>query len=132
MDNLWTEEDHSVTVVHLAGEYGSVDVHYLAHVEGMLFRAASACKPPLLLLDFQQTDYFGAGFISVLLRTYDLLMHRSAGVFALCGLNPELQNEVEILRLDDVWRLYDSCDEGISNVQSMSCRLPTDLSFKRS
>ncbi|MDA1055988.1 MAG: STAS domain-containing protein [Planctomycetota bacterium] len=109
---LWIEKQGAVTVVHFGVQYGSLDVDVLRDVQRRLLGLAEETDVPFLLLDFGDADYFGGGFLSVLVRCHGLIKQRG-GQIALCRVRPVLRDLLRIVRLDSLWLIYDSHQQGI-------------------
>ena len=113
MDHVWFEKQDGLTVVHFGAEYGSLQFDLLQQLRKHLEQLADDIDPPVLVLDFWNTDYFGAAFIGVLLHCYARIKRRG-GQFALCRLQSHLIEEIEATNLHRLWPIYATRDRGIT------------------
>src|SRR5689334_6211319 len=67
--------------------YGSLEDTKLAQARRLLLGLARQLAPPYLILDLSDVDYVGAGFIGILVATWDELKKQDRQLM-LCGLNP--------------------------------------------
>src|ERR1700737_2866137 len=80
--------EQGVFVVRLSkAEYSSLDADRLESIREMLLEIASDQVSSWLVLDVSAVHFFGAGFVSVLVDTWDRLRN-SGRKLVLCGLTP--------------------------------------------
>ena len=113
MEAVDVEKQGSVTVVSLSRQYESVDFAGLREIQGLLLQLAEKADPTCLLVDMKHTDYFGSGFIGVLLRCYSLVK-KLGGRFALCNVCPILREELETTQLTSIWNVYECREEALA------------------
>ena len=104
-------EARSPDVVHLGAEYGSSQIDLLRQLRMHLEQLANDIDPPVLVLDFRKTDYFGAAFIGVVLHCYARIKRRD-GQLALCRLQSHLIEEIEATNHHRLWPIYATRDQG--------------------
>jgi anti-anti-sigma factor len=108
--------DRGACIVRLFGaEYGSLDAERLARVHSLLLDLVSDQGALSLVLDIANVQYFGAGFVSVLVDIWDRLRHQG-GRLALCGLTPYCLKLVRSLHLDKLFDLYASQGAALENM----------------
>src|SRR5262245_21507030 len=82
------DRDQGTCLVRLGqAEYGSSDIAKLARVRQLLADVAVRRPARRLVLDLSNVQYFGAGFLGVLVDTWHLL-NRAGNGLTLCGLTP--------------------------------------------
>ena len=119
MDHLWVERRGTLTVVHLGVEYSALDMDQLKDLQAFLLRLAEEKEKPRLLFDLGNTDYFGSGFINVLVQCYRSIGKRR-GQFALCQVSSNLVAELKACRLHELWPVYKSHEQAIERMQEFS------------
>jgi anti-anti-sigma factor len=108
--------DGQVTVIALGPKYKIIDEHVLDTGLGeTMIEIALDAKPPLVVLDLSQTQFFGSSFIEVLFRVWNRLQGRS-GKFAICGLTPHCYDVLKITHLDTLWPLMPTRAEAVAAV----------------
>jgi anti-anti-sigma factor len=95
--------DQGTCLVRLAqAEYGSLDTAKLPRLRELLAYLAEWSDAPRLVLDLSNVQYFGAGFVGVLVDTWHLL--RQAGRrLALCGLTPYCARLIRVMHLEKLF-----------------------------
>jgi anti-sigma B factor antagonist len=119
---LSAQQEGRVTVVALQGDYGSFDAASLGALCDRLLELADGSQPPVLLLDLHSTEYFGSSFLGILVRCHAHLRRRG-GVLLVCRPHVLLRQEMRSMRLDEVWRVFDSRDEALHEAQHEAERL---------
>ena len=117
MEQVWIEKHGALTVVHFGEEYRSSHFDLLQQLRKRLEQLADDIDPPVLMLDLLNTDYFGAGFISVLVDCYARIKRRD-GQFALCRLRHHLVEEFEVTNLHRLWPIYATRNQGIEALKA--------------
>ncbi len=81
---------------------------------GTALSAALAVVPmPCVVLDLSNTEFFGSGFIEVLLRSWRELQQRSGSRMVLCGVQTYCREVLEITHLDQLWPLVETREAAI-------------------
>jgi anti-anti-sigma factor len=108
--------DPGTCVLRLAQvEYGSLDAGKLARLRSLLLYVATHGVARRLVLDLSNVQYFGAGFVSTLVDTWDLL-RKGDRRLVLCGLTPYCAGLIRSLHLD---KLFDIAPAPESPLQGM-------------
>jgi anti-anti-sigma factor len=90
-------------LVRLAhAEYGSLDAAKLARLLELLAYLAARRDARPLVLDLSNVQYFGAGFLGVLVDTWHLL-NQSGRRLALCGLTPYCARLIRVMHLEKLF-----------------------------
>jgi anti-anti-sigma factor len=95
--------NQSTCLVRLAhAEYGSRDVAKLARLRELLAYVAARRDARRLVLDLSNVQYFGAGFVGVLVDTWHLLSQAGRRL-ALCGLTPYCARLIRVMHLEKLF-----------------------------
>ena len=97
--------DQNTCLVCLAkAEYGSLDTAKLARLHELLAYLAARRDVHRLILDLSNVQYFGAGFVGVLVDTWHLL-NQSGRKLALCGLTPYCARLIRSMHLEKLFEV---------------------------
>jgi anti-anti-sigma factor len=111
------QPDQGTCLVRLAQvEYGSLDTAKLARLRELLAYLAARRDARRLVLDLSKVEYFGAGFVGVLVDTWQLL-NQAGRRLALCGLTPYCARLIRAMHLEklfDVERTPDSAQDRLA------------------
>jgi anti-anti-sigma factor len=100
---LADHSDQDKCLVRLAQtEYGSLDAAKLERLRELLAYQAGRPDPRPLLLDLSSVQYFGAGFVGVLVDTWHLLSQRGRRL-ALRGLTPYCARLIRVMHLEKIF-----------------------------
>src|SRR5262249_46057244 len=95
--------DQDTCLVRLAqAEYGSLDTAKLVRLRELLAYLAARRDVRRLVLDLSNVQYFGAGFVGVLVDTWQLL-NQAGRRLALCGLTPYCARLIRAMHLDKLF-----------------------------
>jgi anti-anti-sigma factor len=90
-------------LVRLAqAEYGSLDAEKLTRLRELLANLAAQRGVRRLVLDLSNVQYFGAGFVGILVDTWHLLSQAGGGL-ALRGLTPYCARLIRVMHLDKLF-----------------------------
>jgi anti-anti-sigma factor len=89
----------------LEPEYGSLDAERLATLRDLLLELASDHVSGCLIVDVSNVQFFGAGFMGVLVDAWNRLRKRGRRL-ALCGLSPFCDKLIRRFRLDTLLDIY--------------------------
>jgi anti-anti-sigma factor len=87
-----------------ASEYGSLETGKLAQLRCLLLHTAAHSPGRRLVLDLSNIQYVGAGFVGILVETWDEL-NKAGRLLTLCGLTPYCARLIRTLHLD---KLFDN------------------------
>ncbi len=116
--NIEIEPQLGATVIALGAEVGNLDEEYVDEIAEVMLDAAKAANPPYLVVDLSQTKYFGSAFLGVLFRVWNRIRAQENGRFAICGLRDFCSDVIETAHLNDLWDIFDSCDDAITSLKS--------------
>src|SRR5438874_12515354 len=92
--------DQGTCMVRLAqAEYGSLDAAKLARLRELLAYLTTRRNARWIVLDLSNVQYFGAGFVGVLVDTQQQLTQAGRGL-VLCGLTPYCARLIRVLHLE--------------------------------
>ncbi|MDZ4687599.1 MAG: STAS domain-containing protein [Planctomycetaceae bacterium] len=115
---LIVTQDRGVNVAELSSRAQLIEEPILEPLTKELLAAASASKPPVMLLDMSQTTFFGSGFLETLFRIWKTLQARPDANLSICGLHPYCREVLEITHLDKMWPLYGTREEALAAMQA--------------
>ncbi len=102
-----------VTIVEFGPRYESLDDALLMEDGGLLLGEAYHADPPKLLLDLSQTGFIGSRFIELMVRAWKRLQQRG-GKMVLCGLQPFCADVLRTTKLDTIWDIRATRQEGLA------------------
>jgi anti-anti-sigma factor len=108
-------EQATYTVRLAHAEYGSLDGEKLARLRRLLLYVAAHNVDRRLVLDLSNVQYFGAGFVSVLVDTWDVL-NKADRRLVLSGLTPHCARLIRTLHMD---KLFDICPAPDTALESL-------------
>lgn len=100
-----------VTIFHVDREYDSLDDCKVGGFSAELMRAVEQAERPVLLLDLTDTTFIGSSFLGVLVRAWKRLRDQH-GRMALCHVNELCGEVLHASKLDTIWEIYPSREEG--------------------
>ncbi len=101
-----------VTIVEFGPRYESLDDVVLTEDGGVLLGEAYHATPPWVLLDLSQTSFIGSRFIELMVRAWKRLQERG-GKMAVCGVQPFCAEVLRTTKLDTIWDVKATREEGI-------------------
>lgn len=107
-----SEKDAAV-VVKLDESYSAFDEVKLNETQDRLLGLVDRHQPPVVILDFTDTEYFSSVFFEVLFRVWKRIKERD-GRFALCSLRPTCHEIMQMAKLDTLWDIYPSAAEALA------------------
>lgn len=111
--------DRGVSVVHLGADLDSIYESELTKLQ-LVRKLADTASPPVMLIDLSNVKYFGSSFIGLLMATANRLKERGDGRLGLCGLAPFARIAFESTKVDSIFALFNSRDEGLTALASPS------------
>lgn len=109
--------DRGVSVVHLGADLDSIYESELARLQ-LVRKLADTASPPVMLIDLSNVKYFGSSFIGLLMATANRLKERGDGRLGICGLAPFARMAFESTKVDTIFALFNSRDEGLTALAS--------------
>ncbi len=82
---------------------------YILDTAEELFRVAERLHGKTMVLNFSRVEYISSRALGVLVSLYKKLINRERKL-ALCGVNPQIQEMLRLVRLDHLFAAYE--DEG--------------------
>jgi anti-sigma B factor antagonist len=114
-DMLPISQHNGVAVIELEASYESLDAEALEELGKLLLDEAASVEPPLILLDLARTRFIGSSFIELLVRAWKRLKARG-GTMALCNVKPFCAEVIHVTRLDTLWDVFPSRDQGVASM----------------
>lgn len=109
--------ERGVSVVRLGAEFDSLYESELVKLQSLRDLAETA-SPPAMLIDLSNVKFFGSSFIGLLMATANRLKERGDGRLGICGLTPFARMAFESTKVDTIFALYSSRDEGLTALAS--------------
>lgn len=103
-----------VTIAEFTERCTLIEDALLEDLNDQLLIVAQAADPPWVVLDLSHTQFFGSGFIEVLLRVWRELQKRPECKLILCGLQTYCKEVLQITHLDRLWPLTPTRDEALA------------------
>jgi anti-sigma B factor antagonist len=69
-----------------------------------------------VVIDFQQTDYFGSTALGFFVKLWKMVIHRQ-GRMALCGISKHEEDILKTTRLDQIWPLFTTRPDALQAVK---------------
>ncbi len=104
----------TVTVLAVGAQCAQINDPLLDPLSAELLEHVRGAVPPLVVLDLSATEFFGSGFIEVLLRAFRELQKRPGAKMAICGLQTYCREVLEITHLDQLWPLPATRGEAVA------------------
>ena len=111
------KKQDGVTVIEFGPRYESLSDAVLQEDGGVLLGEAYHADPPELLLDLSQTSFIGSRFIELVVRAWKRLQTRG-GAMVLCGLQPFCAEVLRVTKLDTIWQVCPTRQEGLAVLRS--------------
>jgi anti-anti-sigma factor len=102
----------NATVIALDEDYDSLDDRAIQQLRTVLLEEALRAEPPLLVVDFSKTTFFGSSFIEVLFQAHKRIRERE-GKLVLAALSPNCAEVLKATRLDSLWDIYPTRDAAL-------------------
>ncbi len=107
-------QQNGVTVIALGSDFDSLDETAIDVLRDQILAATANADPPLVVIDMPHTKFFGSSFIEVLFRVWNRMKAQDGGGFAISGLTSYCKEVLQVTHLDELWKLYDTCDEAVN------------------
>ena len=108
-----------VTIVRLDSSYSAFNEPHLDELQDQLLTIVKETPSIYLVLDFEETEFFGSVFFEILFRAWKRIRERR-GRFALCQLRPACQEILETAKLDTLWDIYPDLDSALSTIEPVA------------
>ena len=105
--------ENSVTVVTLGPEYESIFGAELGHFQDVISLADSV-EPPLMVMDLRHSNYFGSGFLGVLVQMAKQIKKRPGGQFGVCQVTGLCRDILIGTRMEHYFDLFDTREDAIA------------------
>lgn len=105
-------QERNVTIVKVVQQCGSIDDVTTEKMAVLLSTCAELAEPPLMVIDFSDTNFFGAAFVGTLVRTLKRLKARG-GRLGFCNLAPMCSHVLRLVRLDAHFEVFFTRQEAI-------------------
>ncbi len=110
--NVTTEA--GVTVVTLTTECAHIDESIVDTLNRRLMDLATSLKTPAIVLDLSAVEFFGSSFIETMFRLWKRLQSQGSARFAVCGLNHNCREVLEVTHLDQLWTVRTTRAEALT------------------
>jgi anti-anti-sigma regulatory factor len=105
-------QDGLVTILRPGENFASLFENDLDDA-GIRLDFAAQLQSPRLVFDLRHVRFIGSAFLGRCVAISKLLGQRPGGKLALCELNPFAKAAVSVASLDEVLRVYDSCEQAL-------------------
>ena len=110
-----SDSQHDVCIVECDPQYQSDDSVAIDQARQTLTKDAVAKKPPLVVLDLSDTEFFGSAFVGLLFVLRDRVK-KLGGRLAACGANEHCEEVLKVTRFSKVCPLFPSRSEAVASV----------------
>ncbi len=100
--------EKNVTVIQLGPGYETLNEHLMDDLREVLMESVCKADPPVVLVDLSHTAFFGSSFIEILVQMWKQISVREGGSFALCGLNENCLEVLQVTHLISLWQVFDT------------------------
>jgi len=111
-------QQNGITIATFRQSFSQLDELTIEVVNRKLGELVTALQPPTLLLDMSRVEFFGSSFIESVFRAWKRLQSRPDARFAMCQLQPYCREVLQVTHLDQLWTLYDTREEAVSQLGS--------------
>ncbi len=112
-----TQQD-GVTIIAVGPDYENLDDVLLEELRKVILDTVAHADPPLVVLDFSHTKFFGSAFIEILFRAWNRIVKQESGEFCLCGLTPYCAEVIDVTHLNRLWSIYDTREEAVAALKA--------------
>lgn len=105
VDNIEISKDRGVLVVTFGEGFEQIDEENVGLAREAITTIAEQ-RPTRLVVNLEQTTFFGSSFIEVLFRAWNQIKDVKDGQFALSGLNVYCEEILQVTNLDRLWTIY--------------------------
>ena len=110
----WTElKDGDIQLISLSGD---IDLQYSPKLRELL-QVKARERAPALLLDFTEVRYIDSSGLATLVEYYQKSRSYS-GQIALAGLSNRVKSVFELVRLTEIFSIYENLDEARASLQT--------------
>ena len=106
-----------VTVIVLGEQYDNLDEPALEAAAAELLGFAQSADPPLIVVDMEQTKFFGSAFLGTLFRVWRRLTTRN-GKMCVCNAQGLCAEVLEVTQVDRLWNLFDTREAAVESLKS--------------
>jgi anti-sigma B factor antagonist len=110
---IQVSQSGSVSVIVFTKKCKLIEEAILEPVGSALSAALAVVPMPCVVLDLSNTEFFGSGFIEVLLRSWRELQQRSGSHMVLCGVQTYCREVLQITHLDQLWPIVETREAAI-------------------
>ena len=112
-DPIQTTRQDGVTVVTLGPHFDSLYESVLPELASLLDLADSV-EPPRLLIDLDNTKYFGSAFIGFVISLSQRIIKRPNGRLGIANVAPFCRMALETTKSDQLLELFDDVEHAVA------------------
>ncbi len=105
--------ENGVTVVTLGPAYESIFGAELGHFQEVI-DLADAVDPPSLVMDLRHSNYFGSGFLGILVQMAKQIKKRPGGQFGVCHVTGLCRDIIIGTRMEHYFDLFETRQDAIA------------------
>jgi len=107
-----------MTIAAFRPEIAQIDESVIEVVNRQLLELTVRLQKPELVLDLTAVNFFGSSFIETMFRVWKRLQSQPGAKFALCGLQPNCREVLEITHLDQLWPICESPAKAVAELNA--------------
>ncbi len=111
--------ENGVTVIALGPEYESIFGSELGQFQEII-DLAETIDPPRVVVDLGQTNYFGSGFLGLLVQLAKRVKRHPGGQFGVCHVTGLCRDIIQGTRMDHYFDVFETRTDAIGSYSAPS------------
>ena len=112
------ERSDDITIISLGTEFDKLEGDLVQEAEELLLDVVENKDCSHLIIDMQNTRFFGSSFIEALVRIWNRLKLNDQGTLQLCCLQSYCKEILEVTHLDKIWKVSESREDALKHCRS--------------
>lgn len=104
----------TATIIEFCTEHSELTEASLRTTSRQITNSIKTAVPPAFVYDLSNAVIIGPHFIQFLIKTWKLAKSRD-GEIVLVGINTDCLKELELLKIDSLWKRFESRDEAVAS-----------------
>ncbi|PHR90920.1 MAG: hypothetical protein COA78_34310 [Blastopirellula sp.] len=112
----------NATIIEFGTEHSELSEISLRLVSPQIIGAIKLADPPRFVYDLSSATIISSHFIRLLIKTWKLAISRG-GDIVLVGVKDDCLDELERLKIDSLWKRFESRDEAVASFSGKRKRM---------